>query len=209
MERGSVALNGIGINFKTAIASRLSIKYPEYVPVLSSHKKLREASNIITPGSFLTTREQLLEKYANLYPRNHIYDRSLADLLVFARMNYEGINWYYDASIDYGIEDVLSHARELVQRESNIVPTHILLRTFNRKLLSLNINQDDPHNRMRFDLYENIDQYLYKQEIFCRYYNELGIPHKLVDIEDDTDDIDELIIRTYERVKVCIDNSQS
>lgn len=197
-----IALHGIGINFKSAISQKFIEDHPNFSLNLSTHSKLREIRNVLGVGTHLTTSDRLTSRLVTMTDdKDCIYDRTCIDEWIFANMNYQGINWYYDKEKDPGIESILENVDGIIKYESRFVTQRILIVTKNKKLLKENINLDSEHNRLRFDLYENLEQYFHKQSVFCTIFKSLQVEYDEVVIPDDGSmSLSELFENTYEQI---------
>ncbi len=202
------SLHGIGINFKTSLIERFVKNHPEFTPRYSSNSRLNELKRIMGVKEPITTYMRLVARIIDCNPGiKYASDRSVIDELIFSHMNVEGINWYYNKSEDKGIDEILSNEDNLLKYESEFYDFRILIINENKRLVKENVNQDNHHNRLRFDLYENEEMYFYKQSIFVDKFRSM-VPHIEFNIPDSDIPINKLFEETYERFEVlCRDYS--
>jgi hypothetical protein len=167
---GIVSLHGLGINYKTSIVEKLETELDDVHVIKSSSESLMKFRRLLGIETPVTTYERLLsfnilfKNALNSGKSNLLSDRSSLDILSMALMNFKGYNFYYDKSFDHGIEEILKNGKSICEEEC--IDKRIILMTDNIKLLESNINQDNFHNKLRFDLYENVEMYFDKQNKF-------------------------------------------
>lgn len=205
-----IALHGIGINFKSSIAKRFVRDNPGFSLNLSTQSRLHEIKKVLGVSDIITTHDRLLTRLISMSEEDCIYDRTCLDEWIFAKMNYEGINWYYKKENDPGIETILARVDRIIEYESRFITKRVLIITKNKKLLSENINLDSEHNKLRFDLYETIDQYFYKQSVFCDIFRKMNVEYTELEIPDNSLSLNKLFDYTYERFcEIYNNNSES
>jgi hypothetical protein len=119
---------------------------------------------------------------------NTLIDRSLIDQLFFNDLMYKGL-------VDYKAPDcnqVMLDTPKYIRLEQELNCKHVLI--VNKWKRSIQNVIDKPHfkDSLRFDMFHNLDEYLWGQDDYVSYYHCMyGAPDLTITIEDIYDDSDD------------------